>query len=94
MKHQYRVLRPPLVESYELPTREELLSLKTGDLAKVTFRVGNDKAERMWVVLTDCTNPEEWHGTLDNDAIQESAAKILPAGADVAFHPLDIIAIE
>lgn len=47
--------RPPLAETFELPTREELLDVEPGDLVKLTF---NDR-ERMWtefwiVAARDC----------------------------------------
>lgn len=90
----YKILRPPLAKTYELPTRAELLALKPGDVAKVTFQVGTDDAERMWVILTDCSNSEEWLGTIDNDALQPHTAEILSAETLVKFHPLDIIAVE
>lgn len=90
----YTVLRPPLTPTYELPTRNDLLRLKTGDLAKVTFQVGDDEAERMWVILENCSTTDKWTGKIDSDARQTSTAKVLPAGKLVEFHPLDIIAIE
>ncbi len=91
---KYEVLRPPLIDTYELPSRGDLLKLKTGDLAKVVFQVGNDNPERMWVILEDCSKPDEWTGLLDNDATQSQTAKALPAGTLVKFHPLDIISVE
>lgn len=94
MNIPYRVLRPPLSDTYELPSREELLKLKTDDYAKVTFQVGDDKAERMWVILKDCSDAEVWTGEIDNEAVQANTAKVLPVGTLVHFHPLDIIAIE
>lgn len=90
----YSVLRPPLAPTYELPSRDELLKLRAGDLAKVTFQVGDDEAERMWVILDDCSDPDKWTGTIDNDARQTATANILPPGKLVEFHPLDIIAVE
>jgi hypothetical protein len=93
MTQKYQIIRPPLARNFELPTREELLALEVGDHAKVTFQVGEDMPERMWVVLTDCSIPEEWSGTIDNDATQEHTAKVLPADKEVHFHPLDIIAV-
>lgn len=91
---EYKVLRPPLAETFELPNREELLRLKAGDSVKLRFQVGNDTPERMWVVLKDCSSTNEWTGLIDNDATQHETVKSLPAGILVRFHPLDIIAIE
>ena len=90
----YTILRPPLTPTYELPTRDELLALKPGDLAKVTFRVANDDAERMWVILEDCSDIDKCTAKIDNDARQANTAKALPVGKLVEFHPFDIIAIE
>ncbi len=90
----YTILRPPLTSTYELPTRDELLALKPGDLAKVTFQVGDDEAERMWVILEDCSDIDTWTGRVDNDARQVNTANVLPAGKLVEFHPFDIIAVE
>ena len=91
MSTAYKVLRPPLVASFELPTQEDLLKLKVGDSAKLIFRVETDKPERMWVVITDCTSPDEWKAKIDNDAMQPATAKVLPADKQISFHPLDIV---
>lgn len=91
MSKDYKVFRPPLAHNYDLPTREELLNLKADDFAKVTFQVGSDGPERMWVILKDCSDSELWTGIIDNDATQEKTLEVLPAGVEVEFHPLDII---
>lgn len=90
----YVVLRPPLEETFELPSRDELLQLKAGDLAKVRFSVGSANPERMWVILQDISDSNVWTGKIDNDAAQDAVAKVLPAGRLVSFHPLDIVAVE
>lgn len=91
---KYIVLRPPLAPNYQLPSRDELLALKTGDYAKVAFQVGDDMPERMWVCIKDCTSFDSWTGVINNDATQPTIAKALPDGCEVNFHPLDIIAVE
>lgn len=90
---QYSILRPPLIASFELPTQQVLLSLKSGDHVKLIFKVGEESPERMWVKLTDCSNPDEWKGLIDSEAQQSATASELPVDKEVAFHPLDIIQI-
>ena len=89
--NNYIVLRPPIVESFDLPTRHDLLQLKVGDSAKLIFQVNDDSPERMWVKLTECSDPVEWRGVIDNDATQQATAIAIPANREVVFHPLDII---
>ena len=88
---KYKILRPLLVASFELPTQQDLLKLKIGDNAKLNFQVENDDPERMWVKLTDCSSVDEWKGIIDNDATQKATREALPADKEVSFHPLDII---
>lgn len=87
----YKILRPPLAADFELPTQRDLLQLKVGSSAKLIFQVGKDTPERMWVTLTDCSDADEWKGTIDNDAAQKATANALPADKEITFHPLDII---
>ena len=94
MNDSYSVIRPPLAKTYELPSRDDLLDLKPEGLVKVTFQVGKDDPERLWVLLKECTDIDRWIGITDNDPLQEVTAKVLPAGSEVVFHPLDIIATE
>lgn len=88
---EYKILRPPLVASFKLPTQQDLLKLNVGDSAKLIFQVGKDTPERMWITLTECSNDEEWKGTIDNDATQKATTKVLPVDKEISFHPLDII---
>lgn len=94
MNNEYKILRPPLAENFELPSRDELLGLKKGSLVKLIFAVEKLRPERMWVILNDISNPELWTGILDNDAVDPEIRKILPAGKQINFHPLDVIAIS
>lgn len=89
----YSIERPPLAATFELPTREELLSIKRGDLVKIMFRVENENIERMWVKVTSQQDIAEWTGLIDNDAVSEKTRTILPAGTEISFHPLDIVQI-
>lgn len=90
--NKYKILRPPLHPNFELPTRDELLALKAGDLVKLIFEVGDVGAERMWVILTDITTPEQWEGTLDNEPFSDESAASTKVKDRIKFHPLDIIA--
>jgi hypothetical protein len=88
---EFSIDRPPIAKTFELPTRDELLSLKPGDFAKLIFRVGSDSPERMWVQITEQQDSLEWSGVIDNDAKQEKTRKVLPTGKSVKFYPIDII---
>lgn len=90
----YTIERPPLSPKFQLPTREELLQLKVGDLVKVMFRHPESGVERMWVIVTEQQDIAEWAGVLDNDPIEEEMAKVLKPGSIVKFHPLDIVDVE
>lgn len=90
----YKVLRPPLSSTYELPSRDTLLKMKSGDLVKVTLQVADDRPERMWVTLDDCSDQSEWTGRIDTSAAQNQTAASLPVGKLIRFHPLDIITTE
>ena len=81
-----KILRPPLHENFALPTREDLLKVKTGDNVKLLF--DGDPVERMWVKVTSCDDDDVWSGTLDNKPLEESKGKV---GDPVSFHPLDVI---
>ncbi len=89
----YTIKRPPLSEAFHLPPREVLLRLKVGDLVKIMFREENDGVERMWVKITKQQDIAEWTGVLDNDPLGENMSKVLKAGDEILFHPLDIIQI-
>jgi len=90
----YRIVRPPLNKSFELPSYKSLFEIKTGSIVKVMIQVEDDPVERMWVIVTDCSDDMNWSGTLDNDAVGEKTKIALPSGSKIDFHPLDIIAIH
>ncbi len=82
------VIRPPLCRTFTLPSHEDLLAVRCGDIVKLVFE--GPMPERMWVCVTEQRSPREWFGILDNeplviDAIQYSAR--------IRFHPLDVIDI-
>jgi hypothetical protein len=89
-KRSVRIKRPPLFETFDVPTREELLAVKVGDFVKVIFESLRGGCERMWVKLTKCDPGELWEGTLANDPV------IVPLkhGDVVSFHPYDSISIQ
>lgn len=77
--------------TFFLPTPDEIMALRPGDLVKLTIKgsppgVEYD-AERMWVIL-DSLGPEEWQGRLDN---QPSDMPQLQPGARIGFQPYHII---
>jgi len=79
------ITRPPLVDTFELPAREELLALQDGDYVKLIF---NDQ-ERMWVEIIDCSDSKKWVGALNNNPVLVDAA----LGDFIEFNPLDVIGI-
>lgn len=94
VKKQWRVIRPPLGPDFELPSREELLDVKPGDDVKLIFQAGDDAAERMWVLVKQCDDSDNWVGTLDNNPAQDFTASVLKYEQQIDFHPLDIINID
>jgi hypothetical protein len=90
----YSIERPPVLDTFELPSREKLLKLTPLDMVKLTFSPEDETGvERMWVMITKQNNGWEWEGIVDNDALG-SLKNIIPAGTLVKFHPLDIIQIS
>ena len=86
----WHIARPPLAETYDLPDRRDLLTLKAGDTVKLIFRT-EEGGERMWIQLSKTDDIDEWYGTLDNAPMDIAD---LGLGDQVGpFHPLDIIAI-
>jgi hypothetical protein len=89
----FTILRPPLHENFQLPTREELLQLKEGGLVKLIFQADGGTPERMWVLVNEKHNDEKWIGALDNDPVGEELQKVIKSGDSVSFHPHDVIQI-
>jgi hypothetical protein len=92
---KYKIQRPPLAETFFLPSKERLLSLKPDDLVKIIFQIEteDEDAERMWVKIIKQQDSAEWTGILDNDPYGEKLKQVIKAGDQVIFHPLDIIQI-
>ncbi len=91
---KWRIIRPPLGTGFYLPTREDLLKIKRGDVVKLIFQAGEDAPERMWVQVEKCGDSEHWTGRLDNDPAQEYLASVLKYKDVIRFHPLDVINID
>lgn len=90
----YRIIRPPLSAKFEVPSREDLLKLKIGDLVKIMFQVDDEPTERMWVIITEQQDIAEWTGTLDNEPVGEKTKKVLKPGMVIKFHPYDVVQEE
>ena len=90
---KYKIKRPPLAETFFLPTQDMLLALKPDDLVKIIFQAEEGDAERMWVKITKQQDSARWTGVLDNDPRGEELIQVIKAGDEVIFHPLDIIQI-
>jgi len=84
----YIIKRPPFLDSFEMPSRRELSSLKIGDNVKLIFTdKDNENGERMWVKLTKNESGEKWEGELDNKPLGLD----MKCGEKIIFHPLDVI---
>lgn len=80
-----QIKRPPLVESFDLPTREDILEAKW---IKLIFTENGQGGERMWVRITDKSDINEWVGVLDNEPFLLTSIAL---DDEVRFHPLDSI---
>jgi len=47
----------------------------------------------MWVTVTDCSNIDQWEGTLDNDPIGHYTSPKLKYKTKLKFHPYNVIDI-
>lgn len=90
MKTRIRIRRPPAAGTFWIPSHEDILALRVGDLVKLIFVDDEGNGERMWVRITDCSDNEKWTGTLQNTAVSWD----LDWGTDVVFHPYDIIDVN
>jgi hypothetical protein len=94
-KHpKWRIGRPPLAPRFQLPSKDDLFNVVSGDHVKLIFEVEGANAERMWVRLEQCGDMAEWTGRLDNDPAQEEIARFLKPGMLIRFHPYDVIDID
>jgi hypothetical protein len=79
----YKIIAPPRLPTFGLPTVEDLNDLQIGDWVKLIFEPG----ERMWVRLTDMNLGHRWIGKLDNYPDRAP----LKHGDEIVFNPRDII---
>jgi hypothetical protein len=80
-------------DTFHLPAASECESLRSGDFAKLMFRISdgeNVHVERMWVRVQQ-VKPETYVGVLDNDAYCTEALRV---GMPVEFHSDHVIQIR
>jgi len=83
------VERPPACESFDLPSREEILNLRLFDVVQLIFEEEGCIGERMWVKIIDQWQPDMWVGILRDRPMNLN----IRYGQRVFFHPFDIINI-
>lgn len=84
----YKILKPPIIASFELPTREELLSAEINGFCKLMFEDKKSKEiERMWIKITKINWKGKWKGTLSNTPLGIN----MKYGEKIEFWPLDTI---
>lgn len=85
------IRRPPLLDTFDLPTRERLLAIEPGHFVQLIFETLEDEMpERMWVEIINRDGGNYWIGRLDSRPFALSGYHFNDL---VTFHPLDIIAI-
>lgn len=81
-------------DTFQIPTLSERQSVKEGDSVKLIFMPLDPEAafggERMWVTVTDTSNPTFFLGTLDNEPV---CFDDLTYGDQVLFTAANIISI-
>jgi hypothetical protein len=80
-------------DTFQIPAQAERESLRTGDLAKLIFRIELDDevhVERMWVQVTG-VRPESYAGVLRNDPYCTDELRF---GMPVEFHADHVIQIR
>ena len=88
--HGYYIHRPPIRDTFELPTKEELLNIKSGDFVKLIFASDEVvETERIWVKVIKLEETYGY-GELDNEPIVITS---LSQGDIVKFHLGDVIDI-
>lgn len=80
--------------TFEIPTSDEIKSLKKGSLVKLIFDItdrkpGQPLGEKMWVEITSIKN-DDYTGRLDNDP---KYIKSLHTGSEVDFEVENIASI-
>lgn len=85
------ICRPPILKSFELPSREELFNIKPNDYVKLIFGLDeNNGKERMWVKITSIKGTYGY-GKLTNEPVFITT---LSYGDRIKFHLGDVIAIK
>ena len=58
-------------DTFEIPSSEERMGLRVGDVAKVIFESKSSEVmpERMWVVVTEVHEPGKYTGEVDSQAM-------------------------
>lgn len=90
---KWKIVRPPLHQNFQVPTRRELLGVVRGDSVKLIFEDDEGSGERMWVTVTHCSNMEQWEGELDNDPLGVYTSPRLKYKTKLKFHPYNVIDI-
>jgi hypothetical protein len=79
------------------PSEEVRSNLPVGTYAKLLFRFASENAERldneterMWVLITELDDDDNYVGTLENDP---NHADVLTCGDTIHFHPLHVMAV-
>ena len=79
------------------PAEDVRSNLPIGTYAKLLFRFAAEDAERrdneterMWVLITELDEDENYVGTLENDP---NHAGVLTCGDTIHFHPLHVMAV-
>ena len=89
---KYFIRRPPILQTFDLPTREELLKVKPGYWVKLIFTdEKGDNGERMWVRVTK-VDGTYGYGYLDNEPLDPITLGV-KRGDEVKFHLGDVISL-
>jgi hypothetical protein len=65
-------------DTFEIPSVEERMSLRVGDVAKVIFESLKPgyEPERMWVVVTEIHEPGKYTGEVDNHSFNPNLPRL------------------
>jgi len=86
----YYICRPPILKTFELPTREELLDIKPGDFVNLIFASDEVvKKERLWVEVIKIVETYGYGKLSDNPVYITN----LSPNDLITFHLSDVIKI-
>ena len=89
---KYFIRRPPILQTFDLPTRKELLKVKPGYWVKLILTdEKGDSGERMWVRVTK-VDGTYGYGYLDNEPLDPITLGV-KRGDEVKFHLGDVISL-